>query len=200
MINLIYGTVEAIFPKQASIRTGPLCLTCFIPSTDSFIVGSSITLYTHLYWSAEQGPTLYGFETSFARSVFIVLLECSGVGPKLALSVLADLGALEFVQAIQTEDTKRLSSVSGIGLKKAEQLLVQVRHKIDKLIILSGSELRANSVVSQWNELTQVLASLHYSKGEIDHAVMQLKQEGNTAQMPFDLMMRKALSFLAKKR
>ena len=64
----------------------------------------------------------------------MLVIGCSGIGPKIALAVLAHLGAQGFVEVVSCGDERALSKVNGIGPKKAEQIIVQLKHKVSKLI------------------------------------------------------------------
>jgi Holliday junction DNA helicase RuvA len=111
--------------------------------------------------------------------------------------VLADLGAHNFLQAIQTGDDKMLSKVSGIGAKKAEQIVVQLKHKVGQLI-KSGIDLSGAEHVSEWHTVTQALESLNYSRGEVNNAMHYLQKNYGQANCSFDQLLRHALSYLTK--
>lgn len=91
-------------------------------------VGQMVSLYTELV-VREDGWSLYGFDRRGDRTVFQRLLGASGFGPKLALSLLSTLGAGRTVRSIRHNDLAALSSVSGIGKKKAERLVLELRDR-----------------------------------------------------------------------
>jgi Holliday junction DNA helicase RuvA len=94
--------------------------------------GESCKLYTsHLI--REDDELLFGFATAREREFFQTLLTISGVGPKLALNVLSGLTPGELATAISEGDVKRLSSISGVGKKTAERIIVELKDKIDPL-------------------------------------------------------------------
>lgn len=165
-----------------------------------FPLKESATLLTYWHWSAENGPTLYGFTHELERSIFGLVISCSGMGPKLGMALLSSLTPQAFLQAIQMGDEKALSKVSGVGAKKAEQLIVQLKHKVAGLIdqvAATGHSL--DPALEQWKNITQVLQSLHYSRPEIDAALSHIQKEHKGQSMAFDILMRSALSFLAKR-
>ena len=92
----------------------------------------------------EDDQQLFGFATNRERTFFLSLLGISGIGPKLALAVLSGLTPGELAAAIAEGDVRRLSSISGVGKKTAERIIVELKDKIDPLeaIALRGQELQ----------------------------------------------------------
>ena len=84
-------------------------------------------IHDHLREDAHQ---LYGFVTEAERALFEMLLGISGIGPKTALSALSGLSVRDLKAAVVEGDIKRLSSISGIGKKTAERMVVELRHKL----------------------------------------------------------------------
>lgn len=197
MIHSISGKIIARTSQQITLQAGCFGFDLYVPDEKSFSMGEEISLATYMYWSAENGPSLFGFARPIEKQAFLLIISCSGIGPKIGLALLADLGAERFFQAIQMHDDKALSKVSGIGAKKAEQIIFQLKGKIDKLVA-SGIDLGDESSAKDWHTVAQALESLNYSRPEITRVMAQLKLEGATASTNFDQLMRKALSFLSK--
>ncbi len=155
-----------------------------------------------MHWNQEQGPSLFGFLSELEKTVFLLIISCSGIGPKIALAALGELTPAQFLQAIQEGNTKALSSVSGIGAKKAEQMILNLKDKVTKLIQTQGiiGTSDETNALAQWSNVTQVLQSLNYSKGEIEAAMRYIGKECAGRSLPFDELLRKALSFLSKSR
>lgn len=200
MIDRLNGMVKATKEHTVVLETGPISFAVSVPATVGIAIGAPLTLFTYLHWSAEQGPSLFGFQTEFDRTVFLLVTDCSGVGPRLGLAILAHLGAAGFVQAIKSGNDKMLSQVSGIGAKKAEQILVFAKHKIDSL--LKDAACIGMENAEMLNDLTQALTSLNYSRPEIAHALKHVSAitSSENATYTFDQLLRQALSFLAKNR
>lgn len=196
MISYLSGTIEDVKEQCLTVNSGILGLMVYVARPTFFQRGDSVKLYIHLHWNQEQGPTLFGFKDELEKTVFLLITSCSGMGPKVALSVLAHLEAHEFLEAIQTANDRALSNVNGIGNKKAEQMILQLKHKVG-LLIKSGVTISSNA--QQWHEIMEVLTSLHYSRQEISRAMDYLKQVPEISNAPFDQRIRHALSFLAKK-
>ena len=151
-----------------------------------------------MHWNQENGPTLYGFNTSLEKTVFLLITSCSGIGPKIAMALLAQLGAAPFLEAVQTANESALSAVSGIGAKKAEQIIVHLKHKVAKLVE-SGINLGATPLLEERHYIGQVLKSLNYSRQEISAALNYLNDQHPTSTLAFDQLMRQALAFLSKR-
>jgi Holliday junction DNA helicase RuvA len=197
MMRYAIGIVKERCEQSITLEVGPLALAVAVSDSSSFSLEEIKKVYLHMHWNAEQGPTLYGFTSEQDKRVFLLLTGCSGIGPKIGLAVLADLGAQRFFSAIQLAEIKTLSKVNGIGTKKAEQIIVQLRDKVAKLFA-SGILVQDNEKVAQWHTVTQTLESLNYSRGEIMRVLDHLKLATLDKEPSFDQLMRQALSFLAK--
>jgi Holliday junction DNA helicase RuvA len=154
--------------------------------------GTRVSLFTELVVK-EDGWALYGFDTGSERQVFRHLLAASGFGPKLALALLSALGPERTVRSIMSRDLTALSSVSGIGRKKAERLVLELQDRFSDLIIerpdvrLPGSE-----------EAVRALMGLGYGVVAADDAVRAALAEGAPPEAP--QLIRRALQQLATSR
>lgn len=198
MLHSVTGTIHGRKKQAITIAFGPLALECAVADEGVFQLGSSTTVFTYLHWNQEQGPSLYGFKSEDERALFLLVTSCNGVGPRLGLAVLADIGVADFIRAIQQADDRLLSKVSGIGPKKAEQIIVQLKHKIDDFIS-SGVATRAdNQDLIDWHTLSDALKALNYSRTEITQAMSYLRSKKSDTPQTFDQLLRHALSFLSK--
>lgn len=197
MIGMLNGKVVAVHKQSVLLMSGSIGFEIAVPNPTMVQIGQDLSLHTYLQWSADQGPSLYGFASHAEKSVFLIIISCSGIGPKIGLAVLADLGVGGFLEAIHSGNDKMLSKVSGIGPKKAEQMIVQLKHKVGQLEDL-GVMAEPNSALSQWSTVAQALESLNYSRTEISRAMHHIKSSPATTQPTFDVLMRQALSFLSK--
>jgi len=148
-----------------------------------------------MHWNQEQGPSLYGFETIAERDCFRLLINCPGVGPKLALSLLEQVDIGNLVGLIQANDIKALSSLKGIGTKKAEQLVLYLKNRINELAL---NHMPENSNANALKQVGQVLESLNYSRTEIQETLIYLHGQ-QMGTLPLDTLLRKSLAFLSKK-
>jgi Holliday junction DNA helicase RuvA len=198
MIQYISGTIKEVIEHGVILDVGPMGLHVFVPSSTKFHPGQTVTLSTYVNWNTETGPSLFGFEHDFERTAFILIIGCPGIGPKIALTVLEHLGAKGFLETVNTEDAKTLSKVNGIGPKKAEQIIVHLKHKVCQLIS-SGCGYPHDGAAKIWQEVSQALESLHYTRTEISHALQHITTHHGTEMPTFDQLLRQALSFLAKR-
>lgn len=154
--------------------------------------GARVSLFTELVVK-EDGWALYGFDSATERQVFRHLLTASGFGPKLAIALLSSLGPERTVRSIQSRDLAALSSVSGIGRKKAERLVLELQDRFIDLVIepkglpVSGSE-----------EAVRALMGLGYGVTAADDAVRAALAEGAPPETP--QLIRRALQQLAASR
>jgi Holliday junction DNA helicase RuvA len=198
MIQTISGVVTAQQESLLTVDVGTLGLGVSVPSSVHVTVGQPIALFAYMHWNQENGPSLFGFQTELDKTVFLLIISCSGIGPKIAMAILGQIGGPAFVQAVQDGNEKLLSSISGIGGKKAEQIIVHLKHKVTKLL-KSGVQFEGAAQISEIHNVSEVLQSLNYSRREIDAAVDWLRDQQDGVQVPFDTLLRRALSFLSKK-
>jgi Holliday junction DNA helicase RuvA len=150
--------------------------------------GARVNLFTELVVK-EDGWSLYGFDSSVERLVFRHLLSASGFGPKLALALLSALGPERTVRSIQARDLSTLSSVSGIGRKKAERLVLELQDRFSDVVIeaklprVEGSE-----------DAVRALVGLGYGMAAADDAVRTALAEGAPRETP--QLIRRALQQL----
>ncbi len=200
MITILQGIVVKKNEQEVTILVSGIGFLLQMPHPECCEIQKEVTLYTYLHWNQESGPHLFGFSSELEKTVFLLIISCSGIGPKIALAILSELSPALFLQAIHNNDEKILSSVSGIGAKKAEQLIVSLRHKVSKLISsgILQDQTHSTEAFEQWTQVIQVLQSLNYSRTEIDSAMNYLRTQHTSAQT-FDFLLRSSLSFLSKK-
>jgi len=199
MISSIQGTITEIRDQLLIIDIGQLGLSVAVPTTMNFKVGSQVKLTAHMHWNAEQGPSLFGFTDPLEKTIFLLLISCSGVGPKLALAALGYLGSQGFLETMRTENVAGLSKVPGIGAKRAEQIIVHLKHKVNALLAEHPIAANSNNSLAIWQEVAQALESLNYSRPEINQTMHHLSTAYTGTNLPFDQLLRHALSFLARK-
>ena len=132
MITFLEGVVVDKDPTRVVLNVGGVGYEVFIPlsSYDRLPApgdACKILTYDHV---REDIHALYGFLTADERRMFLMLLNISGIGPKLALTALSGLSIKDLKAAIAQADVKRLSSISGIGKKTAERIVVELRDKL----------------------------------------------------------------------
>ena len=138
--------------------------------------GGEVRLHTMLV-VREDSWALFGFDQLKERAVFQRLLVASGVGPRLALSLLSALGAERVVRAVQTEDLAVLCTVPGVGKKKAERMVLELKDRMRDLEVASEQAAPAQSTV----QAVTALVNLGYSSTEADAAVRAVVAGGTDA-------------------
>ena len=151
-------------------------------------LGEVATLYVH-HVVREDDELLFGFHTERERSFFKALLAISGVGPKLALSVLSGLTPGELATAIAEGDVRRLSSISGVGKKTAERIIVELKDKVDPLeaVALRGKERGEDATPAVLRDAILSLVALG-NKAEDARALVQAAYEKNPKATVQDLI------------
>ncbi|HEX7337810.1 MAG TPA: Holliday junction branch migration protein RuvA [Gemmatimonadales bacterium] len=167
--------------------TVPVGVAARLPSR-----GARVSLFTELVVK-EDGWSLYGFDTAAERQVFQRLLTASGFGPKLALALLSALGTERTVRSILAKDLAALSSVSGIGRKKAERLVLELQDRFSDIAIE-----RAGVRVPGSEEAVQALLGLGYGVAAADDAVRAALAAGSPTETP--QLIRRALQQLTTAR
>lgn len=198
MVDYFIGTVKETHEQEIILDIGAMGITLQVPQVQSFARESSIKVYSYLHWNTENGPSMFGFASAMDRSIFKIIISCSGIGPKIALAILADLGAQNFIHAISTGDDQALSKVNGIGKKKAEQIIVQLKHKVANLIEAGTVDVSDMKDVAHFNDVSLALQSLNYSRIEIGRAMEYVKKHAKEGNVTFDVLLRQALAYLAK--
>ena len=199
MISCIQGKIISIAEQSIIVDVHGIGFHVYVPSSHSFSLENVVVLHTYLHWNSELGPTLFGFNSSVEKKIFELVISCSGVGPKLALAVLRDLGVAEFLHAVSVQDIRSLSKVSGIGQKKAEQIAVYLKDKVNKFILSEKMvDTQSTTQTMHLKEVSDALSSLGYSRQEVTHAMTYLHEQPDQHQYLFDQMFRKALAFLSR--
>ena len=149
-------------------------------------VGEEAVLHTHLYVREDQ-LALFGFATAEQRDVFRLLLGLSGIGPKVALAVLATIAPDELRRVAAADDVDALTAVPGIGKRTAQKVMLELRGKLDVL------EVHVAGVGSATSDVREALSGLGYGAEEIRDAMRELP-----ADLPLEDLLRLSLQELGK--
>ncbi len=172
MISTLNGTICSLSNERLIIEVGGVGLSVLInPLTSSGLtLGSLSTLYTSLV-VREDSLTLFGFLTEEVRNLFELVQTVSGVGPKVALSIMGALSPEDLARAIANEDTSAIERVPGIGKKGAQRMILELKGKITDL----GSIGSYKGHQPPWREqLSSALVSLGFSPKESDIAISNI--------------------------
>jgi holliday junction DNA helicase RuvA len=159
MIAYLNGKLLSKAVNLAVVDVGGVGYELQIPLSTYYDLGDAgsgvaLHVYTHVREDAIQ---LFGFNTPIEKEIFLRLISVSGVGPKLALTLLSSLSANELVEAIVTGNLVRLTGISGVGKKTAERLVVELR---DKLKSLSVGEVAASAPTGESILKADVISAL----------------------------------------
>ncbi|CAB4332059.1 MAG: Holliday junction branch migration protein RuvA [Actinobacteria bacterium] len=169
MISTLTGTIRSLSTEKLIIEVGGVGLSVLInPQTSASVaLGSQSTFYTSLI-VREDSLTLFGFLTEEVRNLFELVQTVSGVGPKVALSIMGALTPEDLARAISQEDTTAIERVPGIGKKGAQRMILELKGKLSDLS--SGGTYKGHQ--PPWREqLTSALVSLGFSPKESDTAI-----------------------------
>jgi Holliday junction DNA helicase RuvA len=169
MIALLTGEVRSISSDRVVLEVnGVGYLVSVTPATSATLsLGSALTLHTSMI-VREDSMTLFGFLDPKSRETFELVQTVSGIGPRVALSILAHLTPDSLAHAIATESIDTLSAVPGIGKKGAQRILLELKGKM----AASGSHTSTQVSASLWREqLSGALASLGYSPRDSDAVI-----------------------------
>ena len=196
MIAYLRGRLLAKHPNQAIIETGGVGydVTISVPTFSGLPgAGGEVALHIHTH-VREEIIALYGFLQSAEKTLFEKLITVSGIGPKLAITILSGMGADEMVNAIRGNDVARLTRIPGIGKKTAERMVLELR---DKLPVEKAGEISAMPSMSAVEEdVLSALVNLGYQRPAAEKALATVSKNGKGG--PFDAMFREALAVLAK--
>jgi len=193
MIAHIRGKLISKHPNQAIVEAGGVGydVTISIPTFSGLpSLGSEISLfiYTHV---REDALSLFGFLRAEDKQLFEKLLSVSGIGPKLAITILSGMPADNMVAAIKSNNVAALTRIPGIGKKTAERMVLELRDKLDSFG--AAPTVVAASPVEE--DVISALVNLGYQRGIVEKTLGQLTK---TADESFDALFRKSLAALAK--
>ena len=204
MISQVAGVVVAVAEDRIDVSMGPIALSVLVPGAVALTLkpGAEVTLATSMI-VREDSITLYGFADADSRDDFTTLLTVSGVGPRLALSILSAMSPAALRAAISTGNLAALTAVSGVGKKGAERLVVELR---DKLPMRTGVAGRPAGVVvgasAPWHDqVRSALLGLGWTARDAQSAVDLVAAEtfpdGEAAdKQPVAVLLRTALRSL----
>ena len=177
MIGKINGKLVERHPPQVVVDVHGVGYEIDVPMSTFYQLpanGSEVTLYTHLI-VREDAHQLYGFASEQERRVFRQLLKISGVGARTALSVLSGMSVSDLYEAVSAQDSGRLTRVPGIGKKTAERLLLELKDKLDVMVVSATATAAAGTT----SDILNALLALGYHDKEAQWAIRQLP--GSTA-------------------
>lgn len=195
MIAHLRGTLLAKHPNQAVVETHGVGYDVVI-SVPTFselpATGSEVALHIHTH-VREDALSLYGFLRLAEKHLFEKLLTVSGIGPKLAITILSGMPADEMVGAIRGGDVARLTRIPGIGKKTAERMVLELRDKLPA----GTAEVSLVAASPVEEDVVSALVNLGYQRAAAEKA-LQVAGRGGKSPQSFDVLFREALAALSK--
>jgi holliday junction DNA helicase RuvA len=170
MIAQLTGTIRSIHSDRIILEVGGVGYLIHVTPSNALTLtlGNSLTIHTSMI-VREDSMTLYGFIDASSRETFELVQTVSGIGPRVALSILAHLSPDQLADAIEAESVNVLSGVPGIGKKGAQRILLELKGKLSRSGT-SGPSLSSSQPI--WREqLSGALVSLGYSAREADSTI-----------------------------
>ena len=193
MLSRLIGTVAALKPDRLVVQVGGVGITVYVPTSVLQAVdgvGQPVELVTHLH-VRENELALYGFLTEEELALFELLLGVSGVGPKVALSILSALSPDALRQAVARDEPGILTRVPGVGPKTARAILFHLRDQ------LTGLEAQAAPLLTDQDaEVIGALTGLGFSLIEAQTALQNIPRDPG---IPLEERIRLALAYLAQR-
>jgi len=198
MIAHLRGTLLAKHPNQAIVETHGVGydVAITVPTFSEMpAAGSEVALHIHTH-VREDALSLYGFLRLEEKHLFEKLMTVSGIGPKLAITILSGMRAEEMIASIRGGDVGRLTRIPGIGKKTAERMVLELR---DKLPAPSGAiAVTAAETSPAEEDVISALVNLGYQRAAAEKAMLAVRSRKDGSAQSFETMFRAALGTLSK--
>jgi Holliday junction DNA helicase RuvA len=177
MIGRLTGRLALKAPDQVVLDVGGVGYLVHIPLSTFYELPdpenpASLWIHTHV---REDALALYGFLTERERALFLMLLGVTGIGPRVALTVLSGIPPAELVEALRGQDVRRLVAVPGVGKKTAERMVLELAEKVERMAPETAPPLPA-AVASQ--DVISALVNLGYRRPEAERTVDTISRAG----------------------
>ena len=199
MIASLRGTLIYSDTNYVVVECGGVGIKCFVTKSAHMKltkIGEEVFIYTHMV-VREDAMDLYGFSDLEELNTFKLITSVNGVGAKIGIAILSELSANRVLLSIASGDAKALTAASGVGIKLAQRIVLELKDKVGAVNIGNTDDITAVSAVSasnQASEAIEALVSLGYSKSEASLAVGKLDQSLSSAEL-----IKQALKGLARR-
>ncbi|MBK9316526.1 MAG: Holliday junction branch migration protein RuvA [Acidobacteria bacterium] len=202
MIARITGKLIQKLPNVIIVDVNGVGYELTVPLSTFYVLGDvgsvvGLNVHTHV---REDALLLYGFSTDQEKRLFLMLISVSGIGPRLAITILSGLGTEELIQAIRLGDLPRLVAIPGVGKKTAERLVVELKDKVTSLAVTQASPQStagiAQSGAGMRDDVVSALVNLGYVKAVAEKAVGSAVREN--ADADFTTVLKLSLRMLSK--
>ena len=191
MIGRLTGVLVQKQPPQLLLDVNGVCYEVEAPMSTFYQLpqaGATVTLHTHLA-VREDAQQLFGFASADEKRLFRDLIKVSGIGGKLALTILSGISVRDFVETVQRGDAQKLTQLPGIGKKTAERLVLEMRDRLGKGVLPAEAAMPAGTSRDAWSDAFGALLALGYKDAEATRLLRNVKQEN----LPSEELIRLAL-------
>lgn len=203
MIASIKGVLSYKSPSYIIVEVGGLGYQVYTSSTSCQAmpeVGKTVTLFTYTY-IREDALNLYGFPTMEEKDLFMLLLNVSGIGPRLSLNILSGISGSDLVRSIREGDIVKLTSIPGIGKKMASRLIFELKEKIGDLFSLgyagTDDEKKRGERDKVINDVLSALMNLGYQRQPAMDAIKLITRD-SPRNLSAEELIKESLKILAK--
>jgi Holliday junction DNA helicase RuvA len=192
MIAHIRGQLLSKVPSQAIVEAGGVGYDIAISvPTYSWLPAEGAQVALYIYTQVrEDALALYGFSTRAEKQLFEKLITVTGVGPRLALTILSGLSAEQTIAAIRAQDHASLTRIPGVGKRLAERLVVELKDKLDDLALPAPAPQQAGPAA---DDVLSALINLGYNRAAAQKALETAVTKDKAAGKDFDTLFRAAL-------
>lgn len=201
MIAFLTGRLALKTPAHVTLDVQGVGYEVWIPLSTYYALpheeeATALHIHTHLREDAIQ---LFGFLTQAEKESFLLLTSVSGIGPKLALSVLSNLPITDLVAAIQAADVDTLGTVPGIGKKSAGRIALELKDKVGKITVpgMPGAAIAKAQADGPYEDALSALVNLGYRSQDAKDALKRISTTTNGSMLLKDLI-REGLKELAR--
>lgn len=182
MYEYLKGNIVKQIANYIVIDVGGVGYRCYTPNPYAYKETEDVKVYTYTH-VREDEMTLYGFRSEEERDLFLRLIDVKGLGPKMAITILASCSVNGLIDAIDRENILYLKKIPKVGEKLARQIILDLKGKV------STSE----DVKEESDELSLALESLGYKTADIKNVILKVDKE-----LPIEAQIKEALKLLLK--
>lgn len=190
--NLIYTDANSLIVECGGV--GFKCATTTVTLASFSNLGQEVFLYTYLA-VREDAMDLFGFSTVEEMEAFKMIISVNGVGPKIGIALLSEFTPNQLFLYISSNDSRALTSASGVGIKLAQRIVLELKDKVEKVGYVTVADLKpvAKPKKTTADEAIAALMALGYNKGEASLAVGKIEED-----LPTDALIKQALKLLSR--